>query len=104
MLVLGAVTLLGSVLFVWSYVGRKILRRIGSLQRSMQLLSDGDLESDIYRSSQRDEIAAVASSLQVFRESMIKARTLSTGQEKNRFAKAERTSRMEARIVEFEAA
>jgi methyl-accepting chemotaxis protein len=104
MLVLGALTLLGSVLFVWSYVGRNILRRIGSLQRSMQLLSDGDLESDIYRSSQRDEIAAMASSLQVFRESMIKARTLSTGQEKDRFAKAERTSRMEARIVEFEAA
>jgi methyl-accepting chemotaxis protein len=104
MLVLGGLTLVGSVLFVWSYVGRNILRRIGSLQRSMQLLSDGDLESEIYRSSQRDEIAAMASSLQVFRESMIKARALSTGQDKDRIAKAERTSRMEARIVEFEAA
>jgi methyl-accepting chemotaxis protein len=104
MLVLGALTLVGSVLFVWSYVGRNILRRIGSLQRSMQLLSDGDLESEIYRSSQRDEIAAMASSLQVFRESMIKARVLSTDQDKDRIAKAERATRMEARIVEFEAA
>jgi methyl-accepting chemotaxis protein len=104
MLVLGGLTLLGSVLFVWSYVGRNILRRIGNLQRSMQLLSDGDLETEIYRSKQRDEIASMANSLEIFRESMIKARALSAEQDKDRIAKAERTSRMEARIVEFEAA
>jgi methyl-accepting chemotaxis protein/gas vesicle protein len=103
MLVLGGLTLIGSVLFVWLYVGRSILRRIGSLQRSMQLLSDGDLDSEIYRSHQRDEIASMANSLQIFRESMIEARTLSADQDKDRIAKAERTSRMEARIVEFEA-
>ena len=45
MLGLGVATLVGSILFVWLYVGRNILRRIRSLQRSMQLLSDGDLES-----------------------------------------------------------
>src|SRR6202171_3230478 len=103
MLALGGLTLGGSALFVWLYVGRNILRRIGSLQRSMQLLSDGDLQSEIYRSSQHDEIAAMANSLQVFRESMIEARTLGADQDKDRIAKAERASRMEARIVEFEA-
>src|SRR5258707_6129343 len=103
MLALGALTLVGSALFVWLYVGRNILRRIGSLQRSMQLLSGGDLESDIYRSHQHDEIAAMASSLQVFRESMIEARALGADQDKDRIAKAERASRMEARIVDFEA-
>jgi len=103
MLALGGLTLIGSVLFVWLYVGGSILRRLGSLQRSMQLLSSGDLESEIYRSSQRDEIAAMANSLQVFRESMIEARALSADQDKDRIAKAERASRMEARIVEFEA-
>jgi methyl-accepting chemotaxis protein len=103
MLALGALTLIGSVLFVWRYVGGNILRRIGSLQRSMQLLSGGDLESKIYRSSQRDEIAAMANSLQIFRESMIEARALGADQDKDRIAKAERASRMEARIVEFEA-
>jgi HAMP domain-containing protein len=77
MLALGALTLIGSVLFVWLYVGRNILRRIGTLRRSMQRLSDGDLESEIHRSSQRDEIAAMANSLEVFRESMIEARSLS---------------------------
>jgi methyl-accepting chemotaxis protein len=103
MLALGGLTLIGSVLFVWLYVGRNILRRIGNLQRSMQLLSDGDLESEIYRSSQRDEIASMANALQIFRESMIEARALSADQDKDRMAKAERASRMEARIVEFEA-
>jgi methyl-accepting chemotaxis protein len=102
MLALGAATLIGSVLFVWLYVGRSILRRIGTLQRSMQLLSSGDLESEIYRSSQHDEIAAMADSLQVFRESMIEARTLSSDQDQDRIAKAERASRMEVRIAEFE--
>lgn len=102
MLALGALTLIGSVLFVWLYVGRNILRRIRNLQRSMQLLSDGDLESEIYRSHQNDEIAAMANSLEVFRESMIEARALSSEQDKDRIAKAERASRMEARIVEFE--
>jgi methyl-accepting chemotaxis protein len=102
MLALGVLTLVGSILFVWLYVGRNILRRIRSLQRSMQLLSGGDLESEIYQSHQRDEIASMANSLHVFRESMIEARALTADQDKDRVAKSERASRMEARIVEFE--
>ncbi|MGQ0684448.1 methyl-accepting chemotaxis protein [Bradyrhizobium sp.] len=104
MLALGVATLVGSVLFVWLYVGRSILRRIRSLQNSMKVLSSGDLEAEIYRSSQHDEIAEMSDSLQVFRESMISARTLSAEQDKDRIAKAERASRMESRIAEFEAA
>jgi methyl-accepting chemotaxis protein len=104
MLAMGAATLVGSILFVWLYVGRNILRRIGSLQHAMQLLSDGDLETEIYRSRQHDEIAAMSESLQVFRDSMIRARALSADQDKDRAAKSERAARMEARIAEFEAA
>jgi methyl-accepting chemotaxis protein len=102
MLALGVATLVGSVLFVWLYVGRNILRRIRSLQSSMKVLSSGDLDSEIYRSGQRDEIAEMSESLQVFRESMIAARALSADQDKDNIAKAERASRMEARIAEFE--
>src|SRR5205085_1872394 len=67
MLALGALTLAGSVLFVWLYVGRNILRRIHRLQHSMQRLSDGDLGTEIYRSRHSDEIAVMASSLEIFR-------------------------------------
>ena len=58
---------------------------------------------DLSDSGQQDEIAEMAKSLQVFRESMIQSRALSAEQDKDRIAKAERASRMEARIVEFEA-
>ena len=54
------------------------------------------------KARQQDEIGAMANSLQVFRESMIQSRALSAEQDKDRIAKSERASRMEARIVEFE--
>ncbi|MDF0496967.1 methyl-accepting chemotaxis protein [Bradyrhizobium yuanmingense] len=103
MLGLGALMLVGSALFVWLYVGRNILRRIGALQQSMQLLANGDLETEIYRSkNHNDEISVMANTLQVFRESMIETRALTSEQDKDRIAKAERAARMEAKIAQFE--
>ncbi len=77
MLALGVMTLVGSILFVWLYVGRNILRRISNLQRSMQVLSSGDLRSEVFQTKHQDEIGVMADSLQVFRESMIQSRALS---------------------------
>ncbi|WP_456622518.1 MULTISPECIES: methyl-accepting chemotaxis protein [unclassified Bradyrhizobium] len=102
MLALGALTLVGSALFVWLYVGRNILRRIGGLQRAMQLLSAGDLDTEIARSRHHDEIGAMTDTLTVFRDSMIEARALADEQDRDRVAKAERAARMEAKIAEFE--
>ncbi|GLR98221.1 MULTISPECIES: methyl-accepting chemotaxis protein [Bradyrhizobium] len=103
MLAMGALMLVGSALFVWLYVGRSILRRIGALHQSMQLLANGDLETEIYRSkNHNDEISVMANTLQVFRESMIEARALTSEQDRDRIAKAERAARMEAKIAEFE--
>ncbi|WP_454616425.1 methyl-accepting chemotaxis protein [Bradyrhizobium cenepequi] len=102
MLSLGIGTLIGSILFVWLYVGRSILKRLKGLQDSMQRLSAGDLDTEIQQSRQDDEIAAMGNALKVFRESMIEGRALSAEQDKDRIAKAERASRMESRIVEFE--
>ncbi|CAL80274.1 putative methyl-accepting chemotaxis receptor/sensory transducer [Bradyrhizobium sp. ORS 278] len=99
----GAATLLGSILFVWLYVGGNILRRIKRLQQAMQNLSSGDLATEIAASKQRDEIGAMVDTLQVFRDNMIQARTLAAEQERENAAKAERATRMEARIAEFEA-
>ena len=103
MLALGGLTVVGSALFVWLYVGRNILRRIGVLQRSMQLLSEGDLETEIYCSHHNDEIVVMARSLEVFRENMITSRGLKSDQDKDRAVKAERVLRVEARIIEFAA-
>ncbi|HEX9215229.1 MAG TPA: methyl-accepting chemotaxis protein, partial [Bradyrhizobium sp.] len=104
-LALGALMLIGSALFVWLYVGRNILRRIGALHHSMQLLANGDLETEIYRSkNHNDEISVMANTLQVFRESMIEARALTSEQDKDRVIKSERAAHMEAKIAEFEGA
>jgi methyl-accepting chemotaxis protein len=103
MLALGALMLVGSALFVWLYVGRNILRRIGALHHSMQSLANGDLDTEIYHSRHHnDEISVMANTLQVFRESMIETRALTSEQDKDRANKAERTARMEAKIAEFE--
>jgi len=102
MLALGGLMLVGSALFVWLYVGRNILRRIRELQRAMQLLSAGDLDTEIVRSRQNDEIGAMKETLTVFRDSMIEARVLASEQDKDRVAKAERAANMEAKIAEFE--
>ncbi len=102
MLGLGGLTLIGSALFVWLYVGRNILRRIRELQRAMQLLSAGDLDTEIVRSRQNDEIGAMKETLTVFRDSMIEARSLASEQDKDRVVKAERAAQMEAKIAEFE--
>ncbi|MGJ4945924.1 methyl-accepting chemotaxis protein [Bradyrhizobium sp. HKCCYLS1011] len=100
----GAATLIGSALFVWLYVAGSILRRISRLQQAMQRLSSGDLDTELRHVGRSDEIGAMAATLEVFRESMIRARTLAAAQDKDRAAKAERAARMEARIAEFEAA
>jgi methyl-accepting chemotaxis protein len=102
MIAMGAAAFVGSLLFVWLYVGRNILRRIGNLQSVMQRLAQGDLDAEVMASKTRDEVAEMAKSLEVFRESMLQSKTLAAEQDKDRAAKAERTARMEARIANFE--
>ncbi len=103
MIAMGLGTLIGSSLFVWLYVGRNILRRIANLQSVMTRLAAGDLEAEVAASRAQDEVAAMARSLEVFRESMIQSRAFSAEQDKDRVAKAERTAKLEARVASFEA-
>ncbi|MDR3467160.1 MAG: methyl-accepting chemotaxis protein [Xanthobacteraceae bacterium] len=103
MVALGALALVGSALFVWLYVGRNILRRIGNLQTVMQRLADGDMSAEVMQSRQRDEIAIMARALEVFRDGLIKARELDAVQDQDREAKAARAARMEQEIAAFEA-
>ncbi len=102
MLALGGLACVGSGLFVWLYVDRNILRRMGSLQQAMQRLSAGDMDAEIRRSNRGDEVAAMEASLAVFRDSMLHSRTLDAEQNKERIARTERTERVEARIRVFE--
>jgi methyl-accepting chemotaxis protein len=102
MIAMGVAALIGSVLFVWLYVGRNILRRIANLQSVMKRLAEGDLDAEVAASRTQDEVAEMARSLEVFRESMVQSRAMSVEQEQDRLAKAERTGKMETRIATFE--
>ena len=102
MIAMGSAAFIGSLLFVWLYVGRNILRRIGNLQSVMQRLAQGDLAAEVMASKTRDEVAEMAASLEVFRESMVQSKNLAAEQDQDRAAKAERTQRIEARIANFE--
>lgn len=102
MIALGAATLVGSTLFVWLYVGRNILYRIGNLQTVMQRLAKGDFDAEVVKSRTKDEVAEMALSLNVFRDGMIQARSLAADQDAERAAKSERATRIEARIEAFE--
>jgi methyl-accepting chemotaxis protein len=102
MIAMGAATLVGSALFVWLYIGRNILRRIDNLRRVMQRLAQGDLQAEVMASKTQDEVADMAQSLEVFRESMIRSQALSSEQDKDRATELERTRRMEASIAGFE--
>ena len=104
MLALGALALAGSALFVWLYVGRNILRRIGNLQMVMQRLAAGDMGAEVMQSRQQDEIAIMAGALEVFRDGLVKAREMSASQDQDREAKAARAARMEQQITRFEEA
>jgi len=103
MIALGALALVGSALFVWLYVGRNILRRIGNLQLVMQRLADGDMGAEVMQSRQQDEISIMARSLEVFRDGLVRAREMSAAQDHEREAKSARAARMEQEIARFEA-
>ena len=75
LVVISAVGVLGAMLISWLYVGRVLLRRIGRLSGRMRTLAKGDLEEEIEVSG-RDEIAEMASALEVFRRHALEIQRL----------------------------
>ena len=75
LVVISAVGVLGAMLISWLYVGRILLRRIGRLSGRMRTLAKGELEEEIEISG-RDEIAEMASALEVFRRHALEVQRL----------------------------
>jgi adenylate cyclase len=71
--VVGAVglSLLSSVLVVWLYVGRRIVRRLRTLSDSMLAIAGGDLRAPLPATTGNDEIAGMARALSVFRDTAV---------------------------------
>ena len=75
LLALNAVSLVGAVLIAWLFVGKVLLRRLGFLSEHMRRMAGGDLKQKVELDG-RDEMADMASALEVFRLHSIEAQRL----------------------------
>ena len=78
--VISALSVLGAFLIIWLFVGRYLLRRLGLLTGWMRRMARGDLEAQVEISG-RDEIADMASTLEVFRRHALEVQRLNLVEE-----------------------
>lgn len=97
-------SLLAALLIGWLYVGRAVVRRLVGLQMSMKALAAGDLSTQVATGGS-DEIGAMASALQVFKNSMAESNRLRAERlESEKQVAAQRRSDMSRLADEFQAA
>ena len=72
LLAISGVSVLGALLIIWLFIGRVLLRRIGSLSEKMRSMAGGDLESAVQMKG-HDEVADMAAALEVFRRHALEA-------------------------------
>ncbi|RWF47736.1 MAG: HAMP domain-containing protein [Mesorhizobium sp.] len=63
-------SLLSSILFVWLYVDRSLLARLGGLSQSMLAIAGGDLRAPLPAAG-HDEIGRMAEALRLFRDTAV---------------------------------
>ena len=75
LVIISVIGVIGAGLISWLFVGRVLLRRIGRLSGRMRTLAKGELEEEVEVSG-RDEIAEMASALEVFRRHALEIQRL----------------------------
>ena len=75
LLTISAISVGGAVLLAWLFVGRVLLRRLQRLSDRMVHMASGDLESEVEIDG-KDEIAEMASALEVFRRHALEVQRL----------------------------
>lgn len=66
-----ALSLLSSILIVWLYVGRSLIRRLTGLSDSMLSIAGGNLHAPLPATGGTDEIGHMAEALTVFRDTAV---------------------------------
>lgn len=74
LLSVNVVSIIGAVIFGWFFVGT-LVARINWLSDRMRSMAEGELEAEVDTSG-RDEVAAMAAALEVFRRSSLEAQRL----------------------------
>ena len=82
-------------------LARGLARRLRRITAAMAALSGGDMEVEVAAANDRDEIGEMARALQVFKDNMIEARRLETGQRGEQVRKEQRQQHVEQSVHEF---
>jgi methyl-accepting chemotaxis protein len=99
---LTALALVLGGLLAW-VIGRGITRPVAQMTGAMSALAEGKFETEVPARENTDEIGAMAKSVQVFKENMIKARDLAAKELEEAKRREERAQRIEALTREFDA-
>ncbi len=101
LLILIAVLSLAVAVVAWIYVGRAVVQRLARLNRSMLALADGDLSASVPHDG-RDELTAMATAVEVFRQHAVASRALEAKEREGQAARERRHQAIEAHIRKFE--
>ena len=82
-------------------VGRRITRPLVDLSAALRRVSDGDLAVDVPHRDRRDEVGAVARTVDDLRAAAAERQALATAQEREHAARAATQTRITARIADF---
>jgi methyl-accepting chemotaxis protein len=81
---------------------RSIVNPIAAMTAAMRQLAAGEMATEIPARERRDEIGAMAKSVQVFKDSMLEAERLRAEQQAEQQRQLERAQRVEASVGSFE--
>jgi methyl-accepting chemotaxis protein len=97
---LGIAIIAGSIAWL---IGRSISKPLGQLGTRMQALAEGKLDGDIPGIGRGDEIGAMASTVQIFKDNAVRIRGLEQAEAENqKRVAAERRTAMESLANDFE--
>jgi len=107
LLAISVISIGGALLISWLYIGRVILHRINMLSGRMREMAEGKLEEEVVVEG-HDELAEMASALEVFRHNSLEAIRLNLVEELNKQLESQATelesknSQLESQATELE--
>ena len=99
----GIVAVAGASIALVMMVRRRVCKPIVDLTATMSLLASGDVSADIAGAERNDEIGAMATAVQVFKDNMIKADRLAAEKEAENQVKVRRAQMLDQLTHAFEA-
>lgn len=96
---LGFVGVIGTIGFLFA---RSITNPISQVTKTMEVLADGNLETEVPATDRSDEIGAMAKTLLVFKEGLQEASRLAAEQEAERESREQRAAAIEKLTADFD--